>query len=74
MTLTEFFAAAAGFLLLAFGAASWIISRRQNKSYERLAKTSTFHCLHCDSVYTAPANKDIMECPNCGYRNPKLKF
>ena len=74
MTLSDFFAISVGLLLSAFGAAAWIISRRQNKSYEKIARTSTFHCLHCDSVYTAPFGKDIMECPNCGYKNPKLKF
>lgn len=74
MDFPDFFAAVVSVFLAGFGFATWIFSRRQNIDYEKIAKTSTFHCLHCDSVYTSSAGRDTAECPNCGYRNPKLKF
>ena len=57
-----------------FGGISFVASRRQNRNYEKLARTTTFHCLHCDSIYTSRESKDIENCPACGYKNPRLKF
>jgi len=74
MTLSVFFAIVVGAGLLGVGAATLAISRRQNKDYEKLAKTETFHCLRCDCVYTAESGSDAQPCPNCGYKNTKLRF
>jgi len=74
MTLAAFFSAVISAVLLLVGAVSLLVSRRQKKAYEFLAKTETFHCLRCDSVYTAPAGSDSVECPKCGYKNSRLKF
>lgn len=74
MTFSLFFAIAVGIILLIFGVISFVASLRQNRAYEKMARTTTFHCLHCDCVYTSKENKDIENCPNCGYKNPRLKF
>jgi len=74
MTLSLFFAIALGIILIIFGGISFVASRRQNRNYEKLARTTTFHCLHCDSIYTSRESKDIENCPACGYKNPRLKF
>lgn len=47
---------------------------RHNKIYEKLSKTSTFHCLKCDSVYVSRSGEKSKVCPKCGYRNTQMKF
>lgn len=74
MTLSGYFAFIICAALLVSGIAAAVFSRRQRKAYEKLAKTETFHCLRCDAVYTAPAGSESQDCPQCGYKNPKLKF
>ncbi len=74
MQLSVFFAAVVSALLGVFALAAWVLSRRQRVAYERLARTATFHCMRCDSVYTADADSDLQPCPKCGYKNTKLRF
>ena len=61
-------------VLLVTGVYAGILSRKQRKEYERLARTETFHCLRCDSVYTSSESDLTAVCPKCGYKNTKLKF
>lgn len=74
MSITVYFAVIIVAVLLVTGVYAGILSRKRRKEYERLARTETFHCLRCDSVYTGPAGTETKECPACGYKNPKLKF
>ncbi len=74
MTISVFFAVVVSAAMLILGVSAVAVSRRQRKSYEFLARTETFHCLRCDSVYTAAAGSDSQPCPKCGYKNSKLKF
>lgn len=74
MSLGVFFAVSISIMLALFALAAWILSRRQNRAYEKLARTTTFHCLRCDSVYTAESGTDLQPCPKCGYKNTKLRF
>ena len=74
MTLLAYFSIIVSIALLICGGAALVNTRRQKRDYEGLARTSTFHCLRCDSVYTASADCDSMQCPKCGYKNSKLRF
>lgn len=44
------------------------------KQYAKLAKTSTFYCLKCDSVYVSRTGEKSKNCPKCGYKNAQMKF
>lgn len=59
---------------VAAGVGAWLFARERKHIREPLAKTSTYHCLRCDSVYTSAATDLTALCPKCGYRNTKLKF
>ncbi len=74
MTISVLFAAVISIAMLVFFASSAAASLRRRKFYELLTRTETFHCLKCDSVYTAVAGLDFQPCPKCGYKNSKLKF
>ncbi|MBP3525209.1 MAG: hydrogenase nickel incorporation protein HypA [Opitutales bacterium] len=74
MTLPAFFAFAVTVALVAAGAGAWIHTIGRKHIRERLAKSSTFHCLRCDSVYTSSESDLTAVCPKCGYKNTKLKF
>ena len=49
-------------------------ARRHFGVYEKMLKTSTFHCLKCDSVYVSRGGEKSKACPNCGYKNAEMKF
>ena len=74
MTLSMFVA----FLIMAAlafaGVCAIALVVRRTREGERRLKTSTFHCLKCDSVYTSQAENLTAACPNCGYKNTKLRF
>ncbi len=74
MGLSAFFAFAITAALVAAGAGAWIHTRSRKHTKELLAKSSTFHCLRCDCVYTSSASDLTAVCPKCGYKNTKLKF
>ncbi|CDE84864.1 putative uncharacterized protein [Coraliomargarita sp. CAG:312] len=74
MTIGGYFAIIVSAALLICGAAAFAFSRRQMRDYEKLARTSTFHCMRCDSVYTASSQVQSQPCPKCGYKNARLKF
>ncbi len=74
MDFSLFFACVISVGLFIVAAVSWILSRKGKHAYEELARSATFHCLRCDSIYTAPAAAKTASCPKCGYKNSKLKF
>ena len=74
MSFGVYFAVAVSLVLAGFALTSLIASRRRNKAYEKLARTATFHCLRCDSVYTGEADSELRSCPKCGYKNTRLRF
>ena len=60
--------------ILVIAVAYFLSSYKHNKTYEKLSKTSTFHCLKCDSVYVSLSGEKSKVCPKCGYRNTQMKF
>jgi len=48
--------------------------RRDHASFERERRRTTFHCIRCDRLYTAPAGAELYPCPRCGHENSRLRF
>jgi len=49
-------------------------NRRDHTHFESERRRTTFHCIRCDHLYTAPAGAETCPCPRCGYENARLKF
>ena len=47
---------------------------RDHKRFERERRKSTFHCIRCDRIYTAPQGTELYKCPGCGHENAHLRF
>jgi len=47
---------------------------RDHRRFEGARRKSTFHCIRCDRIYTAPSGTELCPCPNCGHENAHLKF
>jgi hypothetical protein len=48
--------------------------RRDHRRFERERRKTTFHCIRCDTLYTARHGTELCLCPKCGYENARLKF
>lgn len=48
--------------------------RREHARFERQRRKTTFHCIRCDQLYSAPAGTAVCPCPRCGHENARLKF
>lgn len=48
--------------------------RRDHRRFEQERRKTTFHCIRCDTVYSAPAGEEIRACPKCNHSNARLKF
>jgi hypothetical protein len=48
--------------------------RRDHRRFELERKRTTFHCIRCDALYTAPAGSELWNCPKCGHENSRLRF
>lgn len=48
--------------------------RRDHRRFERERRKTTFHCIRCDALYSAPTGTQVFKCPRCGYENSRLKF
>jgi hypothetical protein len=48
--------------------------RRDHARFELERRKTTFHCIRCDALYTAPAGTELAKCPRCAYENTRLKF
>jgi hypothetical protein len=54
---------------------TWLYyDRRDHASFERERRRTTFHCIRCDRLYTAPAGAELYPCPRCGHENSRLRF
>ena len=60
---------AVGFLVL------WLCyDRRDHRRFERERRKTTFHCIRCDALYSAPSGTELAKCPKCAHENARLKF
>lgn len=48
--------------------------RRDHERFELERRRTTFHCVRCDTLYTAPSAHDLAKCPKCGHENSRLRF
>ena len=48
--------------------------RRDHRMFEGERRRTTFHCIRCDNLYTAPVAPEVRPCPRCGHENARLKF
>ncbi|MEO5957950.1 MAG: hydrogenase nickel incorporation protein HypA [Opitutaceae bacterium] len=48
--------------------------RRDHRRFEGERRKTTFHCIRCDALYTAPSGTELSKCPKCGHENGRLKF
>ncbi|HVS51400.1 MAG TPA: hydrogenase nickel incorporation protein HypA [Opitutaceae bacterium] len=48
--------------------------RRDHRRFELERRKTTFHCIRCDALYTAPSGAELCKCPKCGHENVRLKF
>ncbi|MBS0664327.1 MAG: hydrogenase nickel incorporation protein HypA [Verrucomicrobia bacterium] len=47
---------------------------RDHARFELERRQTTFHCIKCDALYTAPAGTDLAPCPRCAHPNSRLRF
>jgi rRNA maturation endonuclease Nob1 len=48
--------------------------RRDHRRFELERRRTTFHCIRCDALYTAPSGTELANCPKCGHENSRLRF
>lgn len=48
--------------------------RRDHERFEGERRKTTFHCIRCDNLYTAPGATELAKCPRCGHENSRLRF
>ncbi len=48
--------------------------RRDHQRFEIERRKTTFHCIRCDALYSAPAGTGLSPCPKCGHKNARLRF
>jgi uncharacterized paraquat-inducible protein A len=48
--------------------------RRDHARFEVERRKTTFHCIRCDALYTAPAGSDLAKCSRCSHENTRLRF
>lgn len=48
--------------------------RRDHQRFELERRKTTFHCIRCDALYTAPVGVELCACPKCGHENSRLRF
>lgn len=48
--------------------------RRDHRRFERERRKTTFHCIRCDALYSAPSGTVLVKCPKCGHENARLRF
>jgi hypothetical protein len=53
----------------------WLFYDRRDRSrYDLERRKTTFHCIRCDRLYTAPEGTELCKCPKCGHENVRLRF
>ena len=48
--------------------------RRADRRFELERRRTTFHCIRCDALYSAPSGSDVCPCPRCKHENARLRF
>ena len=48
--------------------------RRDHARFELERRKTTFHCIRCNALYTAPSGTELARCPTCGHENVRLRF
>ena len=48
--------------------------RRDHRRFEAERRKTTFHCIRCDAIYSAPKGTQLCRCPKCGHENVRLRF
>lgn len=48
--------------------------RREHARFEGQRRKTSFHCIRCDRLYTAPGGCELCACPRCGHENSRLRF
>ncbi|PTX92439.1 hydrogenase nickel incorporation protein HypA [Opitutus sp. ER46] len=48
--------------------------RRDHRRFELERRKTTFHCIRCDALYSAPTGTELCRCPHCGHENGRLRF
>jgi Zn finger protein HypA/HybF involved in hydrogenase expression len=61
-------------LLVGFGVLSVRLDRRERRSFDVELRRAAFHCIRCDSLYTARVGRDLCPCPQCGHENTRLRY
>ena len=53
----------------------WLFyDRRDQMRFDRERRRTTFQCIRCDRLYTAPEGAALFPCPRCGHENARLRF
>ncbi|OIR07398.1 hypothetical protein GALL_103560 [mine drainage metagenome] len=49
--------------------------RRDHRMFEGERRKTAFHCIRCDTLYSAKAGVgETCPCPKCGHMNARLRF
>lgn len=66
-----------GFLVigLVFFVGVWLyFDNRDRIFYDRQRRRHVHHCVKCGALYTSSDGRQTGECPECGFKNPSLRF
>ncbi|MEI6463177.1 MAG: hydrogenase nickel incorporation protein HypA [Verrucomicrobiota bacterium] len=47
---------------------------RDHRAFELERRKGTFHCIRCDTLYSAPVGMETCACPQCAHANVRLRF
>lgn len=60
---------------LLFFACLWLYyDRRDHNFYDRQRFRHVHHCVKCGTLYATRDGSGSGECPQCGFKNPSLRF
>lgn len=63
------------FLVAALYLGLWLYyDHRDHARFEVERRKTSFHCVKCDHIYSAPGEIGLSVCPRCGHENAKLRF
>ena len=48
--------------------------RRDHRRFELERRKTTFLCIRCDTIFSAPNGTELCPCPKCGHENARLRF
>ena len=47
---------------------------KQAHRYESQRSKVIYHCIKCSQIYTGPYRSEESDCPQCGFKNGRLRF